>query len=232
MTDLDVEEGVRRCLDNTNSLLKDARLLLENDSVGHALFFVISSIEETSKALIYSGKRTGIKRAGGTKKDLINHHPKLDLFISYLIAAAMEDVFAKRRNRIFHPERPDEPLNIDNFVEMAQDSKKARSDLWKDRLAALYVDRKNGIWTSPSEIEKSKVEALLKLAERYLHDTKFQTRNILKAPKDVAVEYHKWLQTALIPFARKYLQDRIDELYKDKMISERSYEILKKKRLG
>lgn len=231
MTDLDVEEGVKRCLDNARSLLKDARLLLKNDSAGHALLFVISAIEETSKALICSGIRTGIKSAEEAIRDLFKHPPKLNLFISYLIAAAMEDVFAKRRNRIFHPEHPDKPLNIDNFVEMAQDSKKAHSDLWKDRLAALYVDIKNGRWTSPSEIERSKVEALLELAERYLHDTNFQTRNILKAPKDVAVEYHRWLQTTLIPFAKKYLQDHIDELYKDKVITKRSYEMIKKKKL-
>jgi len=43
MSNPDIEEGVRRCLDNAKSLLKDAHLLLKNDSAGHALFFVVSS---------------------------------------------------------------------------------------------------------------------------------------------------------------------------------------------
>jgi len=225
----DIEEGVRRCLDNAKCLLKDARLLLKNDSAGHAMFLVVSSAEETSKALIYAGMKSGLWGTRKAKRDAVSHDPKLDLFISYITASAMEDVFAKRRNRVFHPERPDNPLDIDNFVEMAQNLEKAQKDLWNERLAALYVDRRDGKWTSPSEIAKSKVETWLESAERFLHDTEFQTRNILKATKDMAAQYHDWLQNVLIPFSKDYLQSSIDELYADKVISKRLYEKLKKK---
>ena len=230
MTNSDIEEGVRRCLNNAKSLLKDARLLLKNGSAGHALFFIISAIEETSKSFIYAGRRIGSWRHGETEKDVTNHASKLSFFIFHLIARTMEDVFEKRRKRIFHPEQPDKPLNVDNFVEMAQNLNIVRGELWKSRLVALYVDRENGKWISPSEIEKSEVETWLRLAERYLHDIEFQTRNILKAPKDLAVQYHNWLQHVLVPFAKNYLLDHIDELYADKVISQKLYEKLKKER--
>jgi len=227
MSNPDIEEGVRRCLDNAKSLLKDAHLLLKNDSAGHALFFVVSSAEETSKALIYAGIRSGLWGAEKAKKDTVFHASKLDLFISYAIATAMEDVFTKRRNRVFHSERPDKPLDIDNFVEMAQNLKKAQKDLWNERLAALYTDRRDGNWTSPCEIEKSKVETWLESAERFLRDTEFQIRNILKATRDMVAQYHDWVQNVLIPFSKDYLRSNIDELYADKVISKRLYEKLK-----
>lgn len=228
MTDSDIEEGVQRCLSNAKSLLKDARLLLENGSAGHGLFLIMSATEETSKAFIYAGRRVGSWKPRKTEKDLINHAPKYTLFISYLIARAMEDVFEKRRRRIFHPEQPDKPLNVDDFVEMAQDSRVALKELWKIRLAALYVDRKNGKWSSPSEVEIAKAKSWLTLAEKYTHDVEFQTRNILKTPKDLATRFQSWLQNDLVQSAKNYLLDHVDELYSDKVISHRMYTKLKR----
>lgn len=227
MKDIDIEKGIRSCLNNARSLLKDATLLLENGSAGHALFLVISATEETSKAFIYAVRRVGAWKLGKTEKDLTRHGPKYALFISYLISRAVEDIFEKRRKKIFHPEHADKPLNVDDFIEMAQNSKIARGELWKKRLAALYVDRKSGRWTSPSETEKSEVETWLRLAKRYLRDTEFQTRNILKARENLAKQYHNWLQNVLVPFAKEYLLNNIDELYADKVISKTMYEKLK-----
>jgi len=51
----------------------------------------------------------------------------------------------------------------------------------------------------------------------------------LKATRDMAAQYHDWLQNVLIPFSKDYLQSSIDELYADKVISKRLYEKLKKK---
>lgn len=228
MTNSDVEEGVKCCLDNAESLLKDAQLLLENGSAGHALFLIISAIEEASKAFIHAGRRIGAWTPGETEKDVVTHASKLSLFVFHLIAAALEDVFKTRRNRIFRPQQPAKPLDIDDFVEMAEDLDSALKDLWESRLVALYVDRKNGKWTSPSQIEKSEVEHWLEVAQRYLRTTEFQVRNIMKAPKSLAVEFHNWLQNVLIPFAKDYLLDHIDELYAEKVISRRLYERLKK----
>jgi AbiV family abortive infection protein len=230
MINLNIDDGVKRCLDNANNLLKDAKILLEKGSAGHAMLFVISSIEESSKAFILSTKSLDMKNAKKTKRSIIEHSSKLDLFVSYLVSSALEDVFEKRRRKIFHPELPDKPLNIDSFVEMAQNSKKARSDLWLYRLSALYVDldEKTGKWTSPSEIEPSKVGSFLELAEKYLKDTEFQTRNILKSPKDMAKSYKNWLQNTMIPFAKTYLTGEIDTLYLEKVISKTTYDLFKK----
>jgi len=228
MTDSDIEEGVQRCLSNAKSLLKDAKLLLKNDSAGHALLLIMSAAEETSKAFIYAGRRVGSWKHGKTEKDLLSHAHKYTLFISYLIARAMEDVFEKRRRRIFHPKQPDKPLNVDNFVEMAQNSKVAQKELWKIRQAALYVDRKNKRWTSPSEFEIAEAEFWLKLAEKYTHDVEFQTRNILKASKDLATEFQTWLQNDLVQFAKNYLLGHVDELYADRVITHGMYTKLKK----
>ena len=221
MSHLDIEEGVNRCLDNAESLLKDAQLLLNNGSYGHAMFLAVSAVEETSKAFMYAVNR---------RKGITDHPPKLNLFISYLIAAAMEEVFKKRRQRIFHPNIPEKPLNIDDYVEMAQDTKKAQKALWKEKLKALYVDDIDGKWTSPSEIKKADLDALIKHAEKYVHVTNFQPRNILKAPKKLSEEYKNWLQNGLTPFAKKYLKNHLEELYNEKMISKQTYRRLSAKK--
>lgn len=230
MTDAEIEEGVKRCLDNAKSLLKDARLLLKNDSTGHALFFVVSAIEETSKAFIHAGARIGVWKHGETNKDVRNHFPKLSLFVSHLFTTALEDGFSKERKRIFRSSQPVGPLDVDDFVEMAQDIDAAQRTLWDSRIQALYVDRKNGKWTSPSDFDIKEAEELLRRAEKYVHDTEFQTRNILKAKKEIAVEYRNWLQEELVPFAVSYFLENIDELYTDEMISRKLYEKLKKLR--
>lgn len=230
MTDAEIEEGVRLCLENTRSLIDDARLLLKKGSVGHALFFILSAIEESSKAFMYAGRRVNVWKLGETDKEVVNHASKFALFISYLIAIAMEDVFEKRRLRIFHPQLPEKSLDIEDAIEMAQDLDDAWKKLWSDRVTALYVGRKNGKWTSPLQIQKENVESWLGFAERYLRDTEFQTRNILKAPKDVAMEFHSWLRNVMVPFAQNYLLENIDELHADKVISTRVYRKLKQMR--
>lgn len=181
------------------------------------MFLAVSAVEETSKAFMY---------AVDTRRGITDHRPKLNLFISYLIAAAMEEVFKKRRQRIFHPNIPEKPLNIDDYVEMAQDTKKAQKALWKEKLKALYVDDIHGTWTSPSEIRKEDVENLIKHAEKYVHVTDFQTRNILKAPEKLSEEYQNWLQNGLTPFAQEYLKNHLEELYTEKMISKETYDRL------
>lgn len=228
MTESEIEEGVKRCLDNAKSLLKDAKLLLEIDSTGHALFFVVSAIEETSKAFIYAGARIGVWKHGETNRDVTHHFSKLSLFISHLFTTALEDVFERRRKQFLHQKEPVKPLDIDDFVEMVQDIDTAQKELWKSRIQALYVDRKNGKWTSPSEFKTSVVKTLLKRAERYVHDTEFQTRNILKAEKELAVKYRNWLQEEFVPFAINYFLENIEELYAEKAISQKLYEKLKK----
>jgi len=217
MTQINIEEGVNMCLDNAESLLKDAQLLLDRGSYGYAMFLAVSAVEETSKAFMY---------AVGRRKGITDHTSKLNLFISYLIAAAMEEVFRKRRQQIFHPNIPEKPLNIDDYVEMAQDTKRARKAIWKEKLRALYVDDINGKWTSPSEIKKADVDALINHADKYVHVTDFQTRNILKAPKKLAEDYKNWLQNGLTPFAEKYLKNHIEELFNEKIISKQTYDRL------
>jgi len=217
MTIPDIEEGVNRCLENAKSLLKDAQLLLDNGSHGHAMFFAVSAVEETSKAFMY---------AVDMRRGITNHHPKLNLFISYLIAAAMEEVFKKRRQRIFHPTIPEKPLNIDDYVEMAQDTTRAKDVLYTEKLEALYVDNRDENWTSPSDIRKEDVEVLIKHAENYVRATDFQTRNILKAPEELSEEYQNWLQNGLTPFAKKYLKNHLEEFYNEKIISKETYDRL------
>ena len=54
------KKGVELCFNNVTSLLEDANLLLHKGSNGHALFLVVSAIEETSKAFMYSCGRVEI----------------------------------------------------------------------------------------------------------------------------------------------------------------------------
>lgn len=232
MTDLDIKKGVKLSLGNAKSLLKDAKLLLEHKSTGHALFLIVSAIEEASKAFIYAGARVGVWKQGETEKDVFTHPPKLTLFISHLTVTAMEDAFKRRRQMIFHPRKPVKPLDIDDFVEMAQDVECAVKELWKGRIEGLYVDRKNGKWTTPSDFEKSEVETLLSRAERYIRDTEFRTRNIVEAKKEVALGFRNWLVEEYIPFAINYFLENIDDLYNDKVISRKLYEHLKKLRVS
>lgn len=227
LTDKESREGVSLCLDNAKRLLKDAKLLLANGSTGHALFLVVSAIEETSKAFIFAGARIGIWKRGETDSEVITHFPKLTLFVSHVAAVAMEDSFRRTRERIFRPQKPAKPLDIDDFVEMAQDVDYAVKELWRGRCEGLYVDRRSGEWTAPSDVEKSEVETLMKRTERYVADTEYQTRNILEAKKDTALNYRRWLEEEYVPFAINYFLENIDKLFDEKVISRRLYEKLR-----
>jgi AbiV family abortive infection protein len=229
MSDGDVEEGVKRSLANASSLLRDGRLLLTDGDSGHALFLIISAIEETSKGLLYAGGRSEVWQPEEVGHDVRHHFPKYQLFLTHVISRAIEDVFQRRSEKILHPNHPAKPLNVDDFVQMAQDFYAARNELWDTRNRALYVEKKGETWTSPSEIKKSEVETLLKYAERYLSDTEFQARNILQAPKNLSIQYHQWLENVFVPFAGKFILSQLDELYEEKLISKDLYEKLKKK---
>lgn len=226
MENQEIAEGVKKSLENARSLLSDAKLLIEEKSAGHALFLVVSAIEETSKALIYAFSRVAVWN-GKVGKDVVIHFEKLSLFISHLFAAALEDSFKRRRNKIFRPEKPVKPLGLDDVVEMAEDFETAYKELWKTRNQALYVDRQNGKWTSPRDFEKTDALTLLKRAERYIHETEFQTRNILQSEKSIAIEFAKWLRDEFVPQIANRLLDNIDELYNDGVITLELYNKIK-----
>lgn len=226
MSDADIKKGVNLCLDNAKILLEEADSLLTKGSTGHAFFFVVSAIEETSKAHIWTGARVG-SWTQQEINDVTKHAVKLTLFIIHLAMTAFQDGFERGRKKIFHQSKPTKPLDVDDLVEMLQDMVSAKDALWKGRQEGLYVDRRDGKWTSPADFEKSEVENLIKRAGRYLKQTEIQTRNILEADIEVSKDYKSWLEEH-IPFAVSYLVENIDELYVDKVISRGLYEKLKK----
>lgn len=68
MANPNIEDGVKRCLDNAEILLKDAKILLKEGSAGHAMLFVITAVEESSKAFILAGNSLENKTTNEIKK--------------------------------------------------------------------------------------------------------------------------------------------------------------------
>jgi AbiV family abortive infection protein len=157
-------KGVELCLNNATSLLEDAQLLANKGSYGHAVFLVISAIEETSKAFICSGGRIEIWKDKELHDDLISHRQKYSLFVIMVLADAFERGFS-RQIQTKEKKKP-KPVQLEDLEELGRDLNNTIEELWKSRLKSLYVDHQQGKWLSPSDIKREEVEELLQYAAK------------------------------------------------------------------
>ena len=79
-----LEKGVKLCLKNARRLIKDANLLIDNGSYGHALFLVFTSLEEVSKAFIYTSSRLESQKIEELK-EVYRHDIKYVYYLSFFV---------------------------------------------------------------------------------------------------------------------------------------------------
>jgi AbiV family abortive infection protein len=217
-------KGVELCLNNATSLLEDAQLLANKGSYGHALFLVISAIEETSKAFIWSGGRIEIWKDKELYEDLVCHHQKYRLFVIMVFA----DAFASGVNRQIQTKekKKPKPLQLEDLEELVRDLDNTVKEIWKSRLRGLYVDYQQGKWVSSSDIQREEVKELLQYATKYKKTMQSQCYNILRAPLDPAKQIQRYFEQELFPSISRRVQKNAEWLFNNGLIDEKLYKKL------
>jgi len=215
------EKGVKLCFTNVTSLLEDANLLLSKGSNGHALFFVVSAIEETSKAFMYSCGRTDTWSE--LSRDVINHFQKYSLFILVIFADSFMNSFNKTIQTEIKERKTPKPLKLEEIEELGRDFETIIKEIWKSRLQSLYVDYQQAKWFSPCDIDREEVEELLQYANKYKQIIEPQCSNILSAPPALAKQIQEYLDEQLFPSILKQFQKNIDWLFNNGLIDEKLY---------
>lgn len=175
-----LKEAVKSCLDNVEQYLKDARMLIENRSYGHAFALTVLGEEELSKAFIYCMCSEGwvpesfIKRVGKRA----NSHRRKQVIAATLFFTLEIIQFFKNIVDLSKKEGEGDlrkSIEIANkklkeamdYMQKNKDEMKSRMDQFFERFATLeedkekglYVDVKiEGVFTSPESLEKGMVE--------------------------------------------------------------------------
>ena len=219
----ELAKAVELCFKNVTSLLEDAKLLIHKGSYGHALFLVISAIEETSKAFICSCGRIEIWKDSELYDDLVNHLQKLSLFVIVVFADAFERGF-KRAIETKQKKKP-QPFQLKDLEQLARDFDTTIIEIWKWRLQSLYVDYRQGTWVSPNDIERENVEELLQYATKYKQKMEPICYNILRAPLNQAKQIEKYFEE-LTPLIQKQLPKIAESLFNNGLIDEKLHKKL------
>ena len=205
-----LENGVKLCLKNARRLIKDANLLIDNGSYGHALFFVCTSLEEISKAFMYAFSRLESQKIE-EMKEVRNHDIKYLYYLAFLLTDRMrahaEEIGKKYQGK---------PLDVDDFVKFYQDLSSSVKQMLVLREWSLYVDFKDKEWLSPFDVKREDATTMIAFAENYIKYVEWLCEIFLKTPSDMLTQLKEYIEMQLVP---SYLE----ELYKKKAISERVY---------
>lgn len=136
----ELQEGIRLCTKNVEQFLKDARILYEAGSYGHAQALAILAMEEYAKKIVLVARKT---HPGGfedqMKRAFRDHDFKLKLAIDSLMR-----------------EFPDAPAD-DQAASMVMDLASRISSL---KQVSLYVDYDNDLgWFDPNKDDYKNVAA-------------------------------------------------------------------------
>jgi AbiV family abortive infection protein len=215
ITDEQLKKGVELCFLNINRLIKDAQILFENESYGHARFLAFSAIEETSKAYMYALSRIEVYETEELKKDIKKHYTKFDYFALFL-------AFIQRQSEEKYKVK--KTLDIKFFKELGKSFETLNREYLESREQSLYVDYIKGEWVSPLKISREDVKLWIESAKEYKKEIAFLCGNILSPPKEIVLSITKQLQETIddnfLPF--------ISTLYEAKGISKELYETILK----
>ena len=209
-----LEKGVKLCLKNARRLIEDANLLIDNGSFGHALFFLITSIEEVSKAFMYTSSRLESQKIEELK-EVYRHDIKCMYYLSFILGQLIL-IYGKTREKY-----EGKPLDIDDFFILGEDLTSSLEEMLALREWSLYVDFEDGEWFSPFDIKHKDVTTLVAFAENHLKNIERLCEILLKIPSDLLTQLKEYIEKQLVP---SYLE----ELYKKKAISERVYSGIRK----
>ena len=176
-----LKEAVKSCLDNVEQYLKDARMLIENESYGHAFALTVLGEEELSKAFIYYMCSEGwipesfIKRVGRRAN---SHRRKQVIAATFSFTFGITEFFKNLMNSSKEEGEGDPRKTIEiankklkeamDYMQKNKDEMKSRMDQFLERFATLEEDKEKGLYvdviieegvfTSPKSLEKDVVE--------------------------------------------------------------------------
>jgi AbiV family abortive infection protein len=178
-----LKKAVQSCLNNVEQYFKDAHLLVENGSYGHAFAFTVLGEEELSKAYIYNECSEGflpediVKKMGkGSRSHMRKQLLAATLipsfgFVSFfqeLADTCVEEAKGDRSKyfQALNRELKDKEKIEERFTRMMQSIERMVTSE-EDKQNGLYVDVKleEGILKSPEFMKKSTVEERLAQAE-------------------------------------------------------------------
>lgn len=191
MTKKLLKEAVQLCLDNVEQYIKDAQLLVENGSYGHAFALTVLGEEELSKAYIYYTCSEGllpenfVKRVGRTRESHIRKQAIVaTLTMTYKIVELMKGIVKssweqaggdlEKRGKIARKKLKATVENLrknkDNFYKFLE----RFATLEEDKEMGLYVDVNiaQGVLSSPKSLEKDKVEKHLAQVKKLFEFTR------------------------------------------------------------
>ena len=195
MTEKLLKEAVQLCLDNVEQYIKDAQLLVENGSYGHAFALAVLGEEELSKAFIYHMCSEGFlpediaKRVGRTRDSHVRKQALAGtLTLTYKIVELLQSIVKssweqapkdlKKRREIVHEKLKE---TVDS---MRRNKGKLKQRMFEffERIATLEEDKESGLYvdvditegtlSSPKSLEKDKVEKHLAQVKRMFEFTK------------------------------------------------------------
>lgn len=190
MTEKLLKEAVQLCLDNVEQYIKDAQLLVENGSHGHAFALAVLSEEELSKAFIYYMcseellpndlvKRVGRTRGSHMRKQGI----ALTLILVSKVSEIMQSIVKSSLEQAGENTEKRKQIAYKKLKEI-MDNMKKHKDIFdfleqdptfqEDKEKGLYVDVniEQGILTSPKSLEKDKAEKQLAQIKKIFELTK------------------------------------------------------------
>jgi AbiV family abortive infection protein len=178
-----LKKAVQSCVNNVEQYFKDAHLLLENGSYGHAFAFTVLGEEELSKAYIYNECSEGFlpedivaKMGKGSRSHMRKQLLAATLVPSFGIVKFFQELAdtcaegAKGdRSKYFQAlnrELKDKEKIEERFTRMMQLIKRMAASE-EDKQNGLYVDVKleEGVLKSPESLKKQTVEERLAQAE-------------------------------------------------------------------
>lgn len=128
----ELDTGIRLCAENVSRLLRDAELLLENNSYGHAIALSVLAMEEYAKKLILLAAKLNPGKFDNEVRDaFISHNLKLQLAVWMLMQSY-----------------PDVPVG-EELMQIVTDMAGKLDSL---KLASLYVDYDGSLgWFDPNK---------------------------------------------------------------------------------
>lgn len=160
-----IEEGCRKCIKNTESLIEESKLLLKHNKWARAFFLSSIAMEELGKYILFKSAQVKIKYGNHDWNDFwkrFKKHKSKKLLISLF-----EDVFTN--NEILGHKKILKNVNLEESLKM-----------W-----ALYTDFYEDSFSTPMEvIDEKTAKLIVKLAEvRFL-----KIKSLQKEIKDIIVE--------------------------------------------
>lgn len=180
----------------------------------------LSAIEEVGKAYLYALHRTEIEKSDDLDTDVIRHDAK---FVVFLFSLLTDNIQKQIENGCMQITKP---IDVDDFADMGKDWDSAMGDLWNFRNRSLYVDRVKGKWFSPLDVRRVDAKSWIDAARDMRAKFEPLCKTLLSPPIETLKNIQEFLNSQLFPAVMERFLENVDELYKNKLITKKLYDVM------